>query len=228
MSYHVFAVWDFMSLLKSLQRSLTCVSVPWLPSNTPSNVRLINEIVLEEESDLDPNGNPCSHLDLYMEAMRDVGASTNDIDLFLGQLMQGESYQSALEKITVPSFVSNFVRFSLDTALNAELCEVGAAFVFGRETVIPMMFKNLILEWNVDEKSVQAMHYYLKRHIDLDGDEHGPASLKLLNNLIAGDPCKTDKVIDYSRRAIGERIKFWDGLYLLIKARSPVDRRFVA
>ena len=42
MEHHVYAVWDFMSLLKALQSNLTCTSSPWKPVGDSAVRRLIN------------------------------------------------------------------------------------------------------------------------------------------------------------------------------------------
>ncbi|MDX5438369.1 MAG: DUF3050 domain-containing protein, partial [Pontibacter sp.] len=89
MEHHVFAVWDFMSLLKALQRDLTSVSLPWMPTGNPTTRRLINEIVLEEETDVDPQGNPVSHFELYLQAMAEAGADKNQIGQLLQSITEG-------------------------------------------------------------------------------------------------------------------------------------------
>ena len=97
MEAHVFAVWDFMSLLKRLQRELTCVDIPWLPRADTQAALLINQIVLGEETDVGPAGDPVSHLGLYLAAMREVGASTAMFDNFQSVLACGSDLSDAFE-----------------------------------------------------------------------------------------------------------------------------------
>ena len=91
MRAHVFAVWDFQSLIKALQRMLTCVEIPWLPSSDPVARRLINELVLDEESDQTPEGEYLSHFELYLEAMAQCGADATPAQNLICDLRAGKT-----------------------------------------------------------------------------------------------------------------------------------------
>ena len=68
MVHHVWAVWDYFQLLKRLQQELTCVRLPWRPRGDAQLRRFVNEIVLEEETDLMEDGvSYGSHLELYLK-----------------------------------------------------------------------------------------------------------------------------------------------------------------
>ena len=216
MTWHVFAVWDFMSLLKSLQRQLTCVHVPWIMPTNASAARLINEIVLNEETDIDLDGSATSHLGIYLEAMREIGAPRRPFELFIGSIKSGSSLDAALELSEAPPFVSDFVKFTLRCALDSELPELAGAFVYGRETLIPEMFRTILSEWKIEKSSAPRMHYYLCRHIDLDGNQHGPASIQLLNSVINNKPENVESAVRYAIRSIQMRLSLWDGLHCLI------------
>src|SRR5258708_3106658 len=105
MEAHVFAVWDFMSLVKRLQRDLTCIEVPWLPPRDRRAAQLINQIVLGEETDIGPNGEPVSHLELYLGAMREVGANTAGFGLFQTPLRKRATLTAAVPQAPVAPFI---------------------------------------------------------------------------------------------------------------------------
>jgi hypothetical protein len=212
MESHVFAVWDFMSLTKRLQRELTCIQLPWLPPADPHAARLINEIVLGEESDDRPGAGYCSHFELYLDAMREVGADTRAIEQFIVLQQEGVSPETALDSVEVDPAAARFVRQTLHTALHAPAHSVAAAFVHGRESVIPQMFQRMLDAWGIGLDQAPTFRYYLQRHIEVDSEDHGPAAEKLLARLIDGDPQREREVLAAALAAVHSRAALWDGL----------------
>src|SRR3979490_970948 len=172
MEDHVFAVWDFMSLLKRLQRDFTCTKVAWFPADNARAARLINDIVIGEETDVDPDGSYVSHLDLYLRAMADVGASTRQFDTFRSLARVGTSVEAAMVRTGVAPHVQAFVAHTMTLAQSGSTEEVLAAFFYGREDIIPEMFsrlkKTLVARRHND--SLRHFIYYIERQLDIDGD----------------------------------------------------------
>ena len=212
MSWHVFAVWDFMSLAKRLQADLSCVSTPWLPSKNPLASRLINEIVLAEESDELPAGGYASHFDMYLAAMREVGADSACIEAFIERLREGNDLPRALDLPCIAPAVRRFVTHNLQCAGQGSLHEVLGSFFFGRESIIPAMFQRLLDEWGMDERQAPMFVYYLRRHIELDGDSHGPAALQLIQELLEDQPQAARALLESANQAIDMRVSLWDAL----------------
>ena len=221
MQIHVFAVWDFMSLVKRLQRELTCTALPWMPPEDPQAARLINDIVLGEESDVGADGRPASHLDLYLGAMREVGADTVCIERFLSALREGELVSEALADPEIPWFVREFVGKTLDTALNGSRLQVMASFLYGRENVIPAMFQGLLEGWSLDRADAPQFVYYLERHIELDADSHGPAAVQLIGRELERNPFGLESARVAATEALHARHQLWDGTLEHLRRLQP-------
>ena len=212
MESHVFAVWDFMCLLKTLQRGLTCVDAAWVPSRFPASRRLVNEIVLGEESDL-YGTRPVSHFELYVSAMRECGASTRAIDDFLTRLRSGAVWSIALAMSGAPEPAYRFVQSTFSVIEGGKLHEIAAAFTFGREDLIPDMFRGFIREQDAQLSGrLATLRWYLDRHIEVDGEDHGPMALQMVSELCGNDAIKWGEAADAAETALRARIALWDGI----------------
>ena len=207
MESHVFAVWDFMSLLKALQQKLTCVSVPWVPTKFAASRRFVNEIVLGEESD-EFEGRPVSHFEVYLEAMQECGADTRAVSALVESARGG-----ALDLVGVPEAAAGFVAKTFEVIRTGSLAAQAAAFTFGREDVIPDMFRELVRELNRESAGeLSKFVWYLERHIEVDGEDHGPLSLRMVSDLCGEDAGLWEEAACAAEAAIEARLGLWDGI----------------
>ncbi|MBT3568371.1 MAG: DUF3050 domain-containing protein [Opitutae bacterium] len=216
MEHHVWAVWDFMSLAKSLQLEYTSCIIPWTPPRRADLARFINEIIRDEESDLDHNGRPASHFESYLLSMESVGASTTAIGNFIKELESGTHWEIALAKSTPPQSSTRFVSHTLKTVEKGNAIEIASSFAFGRELVLPRIFSLFLSGLNdstKDKSRWSPLKHYLERHIELDGHEHGEAAETLIIETVGKsmDGWRTAK--NAAIAALDERVRLWDSIH---------------
>jgi hypothetical protein len=228
MEHHAFPVWDFMSLVKSLQHTVAPSGTPWMPTNDANLTaaqRFINEIVLGEESDEGlPGGKGAafvSHFDLYLGAMEEVGANTQPIRTFL-KTVKKHGLEAALKHPDIPEPSRRFMKSTFKFLATEKPHVVAAAFAYGREQVIPSMFRALLKDIGISKKKAPLFHYYLERHIHLDDEFHGPMSLKLLDLLCGVSKKKRTAAEKAAHKAIKARITLWNEVGSALKIESQL------
>ncbi|OXB24267.1 heme oxygenase [Flavobacterium tructae] len=211
---HVFAVWDFMSLLKALQSKLTCTSTPWFATKNPETRYLINEIVLAEETDLSIDGKRQSHYEMYIEAMEDCGADTSGINHFLAEVNSLHNIFVAIKQSSLHPDTKAFLDFTFRVIEEGKPHQIAAAFTFGREDLIPSMFTAILKNFqkNLPETDLSKLLYYFERHIELDADEHGPMAMQMITDLCEDDAQKWKEVEEISILALEKRIGLWNAI----------------
>ena len=230
MQSHVFAVWDFMSLLKALQTGLThAAETPWLPTPDASSRRLINDLVLVEEADLYPgpplNATPqhpltASHFELYLEAMHAAGASTATMREVLDQIRLGTPVAEAMA--IAPPAAQVFVAETFRTLATGKLHAIAAAFTFGREDLIPEIFRGFLRDQDTALSGQLALfRWYLDRHVEVDGEEHGPMALQMVSNLCGSDETMWQEATQAAVQAVEARLAFWDAIAAELIRRRP-------
>jgi hypothetical protein len=170
----------------------------------------INEIVLSEESDYIEGIGYVSHFEIYLEAMKEIGADSSKILKLIDSINREGSAYDGINNLDILDEVKDFIKFDLDTALSGDLPKIVGSFTLGREKVIPNMFEHIVQSVAV-ASATNKFTTYLNRHIDIDGDRHGPLSSELLDKL-----CCSDKNLEVAYQAgidsLNLRLKVWDKL----------------
>lgn len=215
---HVYAVWDFMSLLKALQSRLTCTTTPWFATQNPETRYLINEIVLAEETDLTLDGRRQSHFEMYLEAMEACGADTSKINSFLSEVQSLQNIFVAIKTSDLHQNIKAFLDFTFRVIEEGKPHEIAAAFTFGREDLIPSMFHAILKNFQEQfpETDLTKLIYYFERHIELDADEHGPMAMQMITELCGEEAQKWKEVEEVSIIALEKRIELWNAIEEII------------
>ncbi len=221
MEHHVFAVWDFMSLLKSLQRGLTCVQVPWVPTGPTASRRLINDIVLVEESDELGHGF-ISHFELYLAGMSQAGADRTAIDTFIDLVREGKGVLTSLKEANAPQPSAEFTTITWGFIEDLPVHCQAAAFAFFREDLIPDMFDKVVAVNTGLGNKLGTFVDYLRRHIQVDAEEHTPMAMQMLADLCGDDNGKWRQCEETVNAALETRCRLWDGILAAID--SPGTR----
>ena len=216
MESHIFAVWGFMSILKSLQKMITPNNLPWMPNNNTKNglVNFVNEIILCEESDFIEGIGFISHFEIYLLAMKNMDAKTDELDKLTSKISDKGYNEKYLDDIDASDEVKSFLKHDLEVSMNGTLPEIVGAFTLGREKVIPNMFDYILPAINETSES-KYLITYLERHIDIDGDRHGPLSMKLLNATC--DEKQLSLAYETAIKSLELRLLVWDRVYEDIK-----------
>jgi len=219
---HIYAVWDFMSLLKALQIKLTCTKTPWVPNNNSQTAYLINEIVLAEETDVNQLGERKSHYELYLDAMIDIGAKIKFPTKNINEIASSKNVFASIDNLELHKNIKEFLRFTFSVIEEGKPHKIAAIFTFGRENLIPNMFNEILREFekNIKDKDISKLIYYFERHIELDEDEHGPMALEMVSMLAENDQKKWDEIEKISIEALEKRILLWDAINDQLEKKS--------
>jgi len=200
-----------MSLLKSLQRELTCVEVPWTPTEDPESARLIQSIVLDEETDVRADGRVQSHFAWYVEAMEEVGANVRPVRALVSELGRGCPFSEALRSSGLP-LASRAFGQSTAEFLARPLHVRAAVFFHGREEIIPGMFLPIVDSLEQGGLACDALRAYLVRHVEIDGGNHGPLAERMLTRLYRDDEALRREAEVAALESLAARERLWDAI----------------
>jgi len=207
LEHQVWCVWDFMALLKAIQTHFLSSSLNWIPPVDAMTGYCIYGILLSEETDIDETGGKrSSHFETFLRAMTQAKADRTAIDRFISALREGKKIEDALTLAKPPTASRKFVNVTLKIA-RGPIHGAVAAFCLSREGIIPDMFTTFLRNLAVKE-NLSIFEWYLRHHVAVDSESHGPQSARLFEHVVGDDAKKLSESLETAREALAARLLF--------------------
>ena len=207
---HVIAVWSYNALLRSLQRDVVALSMPLNSEPQKMAIRLITEMILNEEVDDIGDGSFQSHMELYLEAMRDINCDLSSVFAFFDLLHQARSSDEIFASSAFSPMVEKYAKNTL-TILRQPLHVRAAALFYEGEPYIPDKF--LFHLWSLrDRVPVERFVEYFERHIEGLKHQEYSASGRLVEILCAFDSKLNWEAERMAERLMKRRIGLWNAI----------------
>lgn len=218
MEHHVYAVWDFMALLKAVQRHLTCVDVNWRPAGPAAIRRLVNEIVLEEESD-EVDGVATSQFELYRRGMRRAGAASDKIDCFVAEIEGGNPIEIATARCGVSADAVALLRTTQGAIATCEPHIIVATFALGWEDIVASTFDPILARIPQVEE-LETFASFLRRRIERNRRGRGTMALAMLSQICDGSATRWREAGLAGADALSARLAFWNAIATMLECTA--------
>lgn len=218
-AYHIFLVWDYMSLLKSLQTQLTCIQTPWKPVQSPYARYLINSLVLKAESDIAADGNYASHYEMYRDAMQAMNADTGLMDNLMAHIETDMPVIKAIELSNIPGPLKDFLEYTFWVVQKSSLHEQAAVLCYGREGFGHLLlYQRVVALQGNHTNELQPLIYYLRHKNEINEKYHSQLSAILLEQLCGTDEKKWHEASQAANQSLRNRIRLFDFIHEKIVA----------
>ena len=155
--------------------------------------------------------------------MVEIDANTAVIDAVLQQASCGD-LAGAVRHGGIPAPSARFLRTTQALIASGEVHGLAAAFAYGRELLVPDLFRGLLDRLTVLELPCPTLRWYLERHITLDGNSHGPLAETMVLTLAGSDSAAHHAVQALRRQVRSDRAAFWDAIEIELRERSQSNR----
>ncbi len=217
MESHAFVVWEDLSIVRAFQKSKNKDFVPWALRENAAQMRSLYATLLLAEADLDMEGKPQNHLDLYIQAMEEVGANTSKIGLLMRYLEQGVPWVDAVSSLRInPRYKEGIIHLLRHLEL-AEAHHLYALFGFARLHQIPPLLEATALDLAEQHpEHVATFVYYLEQARQYMCLQEDVLMAQMLTEQCGQDKEKWDSCTRLVAEVLQWRIKVLDSISRLI------------